>query len=151
MIRGVGRIARISLVLISLATCSDAPAVAQFQLQEHEATQTFVTSRYIEVRAINTVLSTGVAHMQAEAKSIETGCPGVLAHAPVSSQADELEAELAFAVALAYVEPLREPIDGFASAMFMDHLQWRDRELHDLVYAYVREQASILGLHTPNF
>ena len=124
-------------------------AIAQFQLRGHEATQTFVIARYIEVRAVATVLDSGLASMESEAARIEEECPRVLARAPAGAGRDALATELLVSLELALLKPMREPLSGFAGAMVEDHLQWRDGQLQRLVYVYVHEEKALLALHQP--
>ncbi len=124
-------------------------ASGQFQLRGHEATQTFVVARYIEVRAVATVLDSGLASMDAEAAHIEAECPRALAKAPASAGRDALATELLVSLEFALLKPMREPLSGFAGAMVADHLRWRDGDLQRLVYAYVHEEKALLSLHQP--
>jgi hypothetical protein len=125
-------------------------SAANGELRGQYATQTFVIARYIETRAVNTVLNTGLARMEAQASQISGECSGVLLHAPTGTNRRTFSVELEFSIVLALFEPLREPIDGFTGAMVADRLRWHDKRLQRLVYAYVREQASFVALHPPD-
>ncbi|MHB8234079.1 MAG: hypothetical protein ACYDHT_05430 [Solirubrobacteraceae bacterium] len=108
-------------------------------------------ARYIETRAVATVLNTGLASAEAKASQIAGECPGILLAAPTGSDKSTLSVELELSILLAVYVPLHEPISGFTSAMVDDRLRWHDKTLQRLVYAYVREQAGVLALHPPNF
>jgi len=144
------RLCVIAVVLSAAGACSAQSASGQIPITGQYATQTFVIARSIEVRAIATVFNTGLARMEAEASQIAGKCPGLLAHAPSGHEAAELSTELEFALLLTMYRPLQEPISGFAGAMVEDHLSWRDRRLQQVVYTYVREQASFISLHVPD-
>ncbi len=98
-----------------------------------------------------TVLTSAVADMERQATRIESQCPAALAAAPAGAGADALSAELLISLEVASLEPMREPLSGFAGAMVDDHLQWGDHELQRLVYAYVHEQRELLSLRPPDF
>jgi hypothetical protein len=131
------------MVLLVAFVAAAAGGLVQVQFIGHEATQIFVQSRYIEVRAIGLGVATGLAHAEGELASVGGECPGVLARSPKTTAVSKLESELVLAVTLSFLKPLSEPIGGFAGAMLADHLRWYDPRLQRLVYAYVREQARV--------
>jgi hypothetical protein len=93
------RLTAITVLLTAVGACWVSTASAE--LRGQYATQTFVIARYVETRAVDTVLNTGLARMEAQASRISGECSGVLLHAPIGTDSRALSVELEFSIVLA--------------------------------------------------